>query len=220
VVRVRRQSIWRCKFRRLKPLMSVELVVSAVSDSQFPRDGLPEIAFSGRSNVGKSSLLNTLLLRGRKRRSGEAPLNRSRLAHTSRTPGRTQAINFYLIDRAFYFVDLPGYGYAKVSHEAMNAWKRLAESYLLERPQLRLVILMVDSRHGATALDLQMKEWLLANQKQFLAVASKADKLKASERTATLRALEKDFASPLAFSSKTGEGVALLWRGIQESLNQ
>ncbi len=200
--------------------MPVELVVSAVSDSQFPRDGLPEIAFAGRSNVGKSSLLNTLLLRGRKRRSGEEPLNRSRLAHTSRTPGRTQAINFYCIDRAFYFVDLPGYGYAKVSREAMNDWKRLAESYLLQRPQLKLVILMVDSRHGATALDLQMKQWLLANQKQFLAVASKADKLKASERTTSFRALEKDFASPLAFSSKTGEGVALLWRGIQESLNQ
>jgi GTP-binding protein len=200
--------------------MSVELVVSATSRSQFPADGLPEIAFVGRSNVGKSSLLNALLLRGKKRRAGEAPLARSELAHTSRTPGRTQVINFFLIDRAFYFVDLPGYGYAKVSREAMLDWKRLAESYLDERPQLRLVILMVDSRHGATALDLQMKQWLGANRKQFLAVASKADKLKASERVKTLRALEKDFASPLAFSSKTGEGVALLWRGIQESLNQ
>jgi GTP-binding protein len=200
--------------------MSVELVVSASLSSQFPRDGLPEIAFVGRSNVGKSSLLNTLLLRGRKRRAGEVPLARAQLAHTSRTPGRTQAINFYRVDRAFYFVDLPGYGYAKISREAMSGWRRLAESYLAGRPQLRLVILMVDSRHGATELDLQMKHWLAVYQKQFLAVASKADKLKASERLKTIRALEKDFASPLTFSSKTGEGVAALWRGIQESLNR
>jgi GTP-binding protein len=200
--------------------MSVELVVSAAVSSQFPRDGLPEIAFVGRSNVGKSSLLNTLLLRGKKGRAGEAPLSRAQLAHTSRTPGRTQAINFYLIDRAFYFVDLPGYGYAKVSREAMEGWRRLAESYLSERPQLRLVILLVDIRHGVTALDSQMVHWLRANRKQFLAVASKADKLKASERASSLRALEKDFDSPLTFSSKTGEGAALLWRGILESLDQ
>ena len=200
--------------------MPVELVVSAMSGSQFPRDGLPEIAFVGRSNVGKSSLLNTLLLRGEKRSAGEAPLNRSQLAHTSRTPGRTQAINFYRIDQAFYFVDLPGYGFAKVPRKVMDDWKRLADSYLSGRPQLKLVVLIVDSRHGPTALDLQMKEWLGVNQKQFLAVASKADKLKASERVRTLRALEKDFESPLAFSSKTGEGVAALWRGIQDSLNQ
>jgi GTP-binding protein len=200
--------------------MSVELVVSAALSSQFPRDGLPEIAFVGRSNVGKSSLLNTLLLRGRKRQAGEAPLGRAQLAHTSRTPGRTQAINFYLIDRAFYFVDLPGYGYAKVSREAMDGWRRLAESYLSGRPQLRRVVLLVDIRHGVTALDLQMVQWLRASQKQFLAVASKAAKLKASERASSLRALEKDLASPLTFSSKTGEGAALLWRGILESLDQ
>jgi GTP-binding protein len=200
--------------------MSVELVVSAALSSQFPVDGLPEIAFVGRSNVGKSSLLNTLLLKGKKHRAGEPPLSRARLAHTSRTPGRTQAINFYLIDRAFYFVDLPGYGYAKVSRQEMSGWKRLAESYLLERPQLRRVVLIVDSRHGATELDLQMRQWLRTHGKQFLAVASKADKLKASERVAALRALESDFDSPLAFSSKTGEGVVPLWRDILESLNQ
>jgi GTP-binding protein len=200
--------------------MPVELVVSAMSGSQFPRDGLPEIAFVGRSNVGKSSLLNTLLLRGEKRSAGEAPLNRSQLAHTSRTPGRTQAINFYRIDQAFYFVDLPGYGSAKVPRKIMDDWKRMADSYLSGRPQLKLVVLIVDSRHGPTALDLQMKEWWGANQKQFLAVASKADKLKASERVKTLRALEKDFDSPLAFSSKTGEGVVALWHGIQNSLNR
>ena len=102
----------------------------------------------------------------------------------------------------------------------MNDWKRLADRYLRDRPRLKLGILIVDSRHGPTALDLQMKDWLGANQKQFLAVASKADKLKASERVRTLRALEKDFESPLAFSSKTGEGVAALWSGIRDSLSQ
>jgi GTP-binding protein len=161
-----------------------------------------------------------LLLKGKKHRAGEPPLSRARLAHTSRTPGRTQAINFYRIDQAFYFVDLPGYGYAKVSRQAMGTWKRLAESYLLERPRLRLVVLIVDIRHGATELDRQMRQWLRTNEKQFLAVASKADKLKASERAQALRALENDFDSPLTFSSKTGEGVAPLWSGILESLNQ
>jgi GTP-binding protein len=199
--------------------MPVELVVSASTSSQFPDACLPEIAFVGRSNVGKSSLLNALLLRGRKRRAGEPPLDRSQLAHASRTPGRTQTINFYLIDQAFYFVDLPGYGFAKVPREAMRRWKGLAESYLAARPALRLVVLIVDSRQGPTPLDVQMKQWLVANRKAFVVVASKADKLKASERARSLRALERDFDTALMFSSITGEGVAPLWRGIQETLD-
>ena len=108
--------------------LTAEFVVSAPDASQFPRDRLPEIAFVGRSNVGKSSLLNTLL-RNRKHKAGSAPIDRKQLAQVSRTPGRTRTLNFYRIDQAFYFVDLPGYGYAKISRQVMAEWRKLAESY-------------------------------------------------------------------------------------------
>ena len=197
--------------------MSAEFVASAPDASQFPRDGLPEIAFVGRSNVGKSSLLNTLL-RGQKRKSGSAPIDRKQLAQVSRTPGRTRTINFYRIDQAFYFADLPGYGYAKISRQVMAEWRKLADSYLEKRPQLRLVVMIIDVRHGASPLDVQMADWLLANGQPFLAVASKADKLKSSERRKIVSSIEKDFRPILPFSSKTGEGVGALWGSIQEAL--
>ncbi len=197
--------------------MSAEFVASAPDASQFPRDGLPEIAFVGRSNVGKSSLLNTLL-RGQKRKSGSAPIDRKQLAQVSRTPGRTRTINFYRIDQAFYFADLPGYGYAKISRQVMAEWRKLADSYLEKRPQLRLVVMIIDVRHGASPLDVQMADWLLANGQPFLAVASKADKLKSSERRKIVSSIEKDFRPILPFSSKTGEGAGSLWTSIREAL--
>jgi GTP-binding protein len=197
---------------------SVELVVSAFSPEQFPRDGLPEIAFAGRSNVGKSSLLNALLLRGGRRGSTAAPADRRHLAHVSKTPGRTRALNFYRVDRAFYFVDLPGYGYAQVSRQAMAGWRKLAESFLSDRATLSLVVLIIDPRHGATPLDMQMKDWLIANDQRFLVVASKADKLTAAERFRCLRSIEQEFCSPLPFSAKTGEGVGPLWEAIRAAL--
>lgn len=198
--------------------MSVEFILSAAAPSQFPNERLPEVAFIGRSNVGKSSLLNTLLVRGRRRAKASGPPDRKQLARTSRTPGRTQSINFYRVDRAFCFVDLPGYGYAKVPRKEMASWGRLAESYLRNRNQLRLIVLIIDIRHGPTALDEQMREWLDDQGLRFLVVASKFDKLKAAERTRAVRAVEQHFGSALPFSAKTAEGVPALWDEIRSAL--
>ena len=198
--------------------MAAEFVRSATTVGEFPKDDLAEVAFVGRSNVGKSTLLNTMLLRGRKQKQRSDPLDRKELARTSRTPGRTQSVNFFRIDQAFYFVDLPGYGYANVSRQAMAGWKRLAESYLLNRSSLRLVILLIDARHGPSPLDEQMKQWLSANGQTFVVVASKADKLKAAQRRKAMQSIEERFGPVLPFSATTGEGVGPLWDRITGAL--
>ncbi len=195
--------------------MPVEFALSAHSASQFPRDRLPEIAFVGRSNVGKSSLLNTLLLRSQNRAQGT---ERASLAKTSQTPGRTRAINFFRIDRKLYFVDLPGYGYAKVSHTEQARWKRLAESYLAGRDPLKLVVALVDIRHGPTALDRQMVRWLEANGQPYCVAATKSDKLKRGARLRAIHSIEESFASPVPFSAVSREGVERLWRAIESAL--
>lgn len=197
--------------------MSVEFIASAGTPAEFARDGLPEIAFVGRSNVGKSSLLNTLLTKG-KRRKGEPPIGKKQLARTSATPGRTQTINFFKIEGSYYFVDLPGYGFAKAPKSVVQQWRRLVESYIIEREPLKLVVLIIDSRHGPKATDEQMMEWLVASRVPFLVVASKADKLKPSQRDAAIRSIEQDFYPPVAFSAVTGEGVTPLWEGIRGAL--
>ena len=182
---------------------SATFVKSATSPEHYPRDGRPEIAFMGRSNVGKSSLINSLLgVRG--------------LARTSSTPGRTQLINFFLINDAFHFVDLPGYGYARVPRDVKKHWGPMVEKYLATRLGLVLSILITDSRHGPTELDLLMKEWLEARGKPFIIVATKADKLSSNQLRASLVRASAVLGSDefVAYSAVTGSGAARLWKEI------
>lgn len=196
--------------------MAVEFVRSANRRGQFPGDGLPEIAFVGRSNVGKSSLLNALLLRGG-RAKGEPPVSKKSLARTSRTPGRTQSINFFRIDGKMYFADLPGYGYAKAPPREVERWKKLAESYLTGRETLKLVVLIVDIRRGPTPLDRLMADWLTAHERNFLVAASKSDTLKRAAQLRSLRSIEESFFAAVPFSTVSGAGVRPIWSRIREA---
>ncbi len=169
-------------------------------DAGAPVPGdLPQVAFSGRSNVGKSSLINVLLRRTRKK-----------LARVSATPGKTQSLNFYLVNDRFFLVDLPGFGFAKVSSRVRRSWRELVENYLVGEPKLRGVVHLVDARHDPTVTDLEMVEFLAAKGLPTLVVLTKMDKLKrmARERTVAtaLERLDIDEDQVLSFSSKTGEG--------------
>ena len=198
--------------------MPAEFVRSAYGADQFPKDRLPEVAFVGRSNVGKSSLLNTLLAQAAKHAKRVGSIRPKTLAKTSQTPGRTRAVNFFRVDGRLYFADLPGYGFAKASHAERDRWKGLAESYLTQREPLKLVVLIVDMRHGPTALDRQMKEWLEAHGQAFCVAASKSDKLKWAERLRAIRSIHESFAAPIPFSAVSGEGAKQLWRAIESAL--
>jgi GTP-binding protein len=166
-------------------------------------DSRPEIAFLGRSNVGKSSLINSLL-------------QRKGLARTSNTPGRTQSINFFLINDAFYFADLPGYGFAKVSKAMRADWGTMAEEYLSERDQLVLCVQLIDSRHEPTALDVQLNEWLEHHGRPHLVVATKADKLSKNELQKSLRSARSVLvgADLIEYSSQSGRGRDLVWNAL------
>ena len=190
-------------------ILSAEFTKSALNQSHWTEDGLPEIAFLGRSNVGKSSLLNSLL-------------NRRGLARTSNTPGRTQSINFFLINESFYFVDLPGYGYAKVSKTMRADWGKMAEEYLARRSELVLCIQLVDSRHKPTALDKNLHEWLVYHQRNHIVVATKADKLSNNNLKKSFLEIEKDLPESriLSYSSTTGKGKDELWSEISNSLEK
>ncbi|HWE50662.1 MAG TPA: ribosome biogenesis GTP-binding protein YihA/YsxC [Bryobacteraceae bacterium] len=177
-----------------------EFITGASNPEQFPADGLPEVAFLGRSNVGKSSLLNAIA-------------GKRGLAFTSNTPGRTQSINFYRIDGRIYLVDLPGYGYAKVPIAAKNEWARLIEQYLRERSTLKLSFLILDARRGWMEKDLELKAWLEANGHPYIVVASKIDKLNQAEQQRGLKAI-RQYAEPLPFSAVTGRGVREIWQAI------
>ncbi|KPK78633.1 MAG: hypothetical protein AMJ89_00870 [candidate division Zixibacteria bacterium SM23_73] len=176
---------------------NAEYVKSVFNVADLPKNRLPEIAFAGRSNVGKSSVLNKLA-------------NIKNLAKISSTPGKTRQINFFLINRNLYFVDLPGYGYAKVSKSIKESWGRLVEEYLKKSQNLKGVVLLIDARHEPFEADLQLTEWLDFYQREKLVVLTKIDKLSRSallinvKNTSKILNLNSD--SLVLFSAKTGEG--------------
>src|SRR5580698_2191061 len=195
---------------------TTQFLLSALAAEQFPAPAAPEIAFLGRSNVGKSSLLNALV--------GE------KAARVSQTPGRTRAINFFLVSflvsdgrrgNGLVFADLPGYGYAKISKSISAEWPKFIEPYLRERTTLGLCICLVDACVPAQARDAQLFAWLRAEGRAFLVVATKADRLSGNERTRNLAALKKDLdvEEILPVSAKTGFGLKGLWGRIQEAGN-
>ncbi len=189
-------------------IKSAIFVKSATSPEHYPRDGRPEISFLGRSNVGKSSLINSLLgVKG--------------LARTSNTPGRTQLVNFFLINDAFYFVDLPGYGYARVPSEIRKDWGPMVEKYLATRPNLMLSIHITDSRHEPTQLDLLMTEWLESRGKPFIIVATKADKLSSNQIRANLNRASAVYGQKelIPYSSVTRKGADRIWREIVKQIS-
>ena len=186
--------------------MVSEFVISSARPEQFPADGLPEVAFLGRSNVGKSSLINALV-------------GRPGLAFTSSTPGRTQTINFYRIDGKQYFVDLPGYGYARVPRHVASEWKQLIENYLQTRERLQLCVLVLDARRGWMEKDLELRAWLEVHKRRSLVIATKMDKLNQSEQVHGLRAIRREGVEPVPFSATTGRGVREIWQAISTTLH-
>ena len=183
---------------------SAEFLLSASTTRQFPTETLPEIAFAGRSNVGKSTLINSLL-------------NRKKLVKTSATPGKTQLINFFKVNDKFYFVDLPGYGYAKVPESVRRKWQDLVESYLSERKTLRNVVLIIDSRHNPTIQDRQLLEWLKYFQRPSLIVASKIDKLKRGQVKNHLQKIKNNLSiesAPLGHSSMQYGSREEIWKKL------
>jgi GTP-binding protein len=191
---------------------TTQFLLSAMAAEQFPSPDVPEIAFLGRSNVGKSSLLNTL--------TGE------KAAKVSSTPGRTRAINFFaLLDtsqrRKIVFADLPGYGYAKISKSISAGWPAFIEPYLAMRSTLKLCICLVDSNVPPQESDRQLIDWLRADRRAFAVVATKIDRLSGNERTRNLLALKKglELHDVLPISAKTGYGISALWSRIEASSN-
>ncbi|WP_438434315.1 ribosome biogenesis GTP-binding protein YihA/YsxC [Gorillibacterium sp. sgz500922] len=188
-----------------------EFVISAVGPGQYPEDALPEIALAGRSNVGKSSLINRLL-------------GRKNLARTSSQPGKTQTLNYYRINDFFYFVDVPGYGYAKVSRSERAAWGRFIERYLLGREPLRKVLLIVDVRHPPSKDDQAMYEWLAHNGLPIAVIATKADKIPRSQWQKHVKLVRETLGMPkgdpvILFSSETGQGLDELWKLLDETVD-
>ncbi|MCI1287433.1 MAG: ribosome biogenesis GTP-binding protein YihA/YsxC [[Lactobacillus] timonensis] len=186
----------------------VELTISAVEAAQYPQGNDPEIALVGRSNVGKSSLTNVLI-------------NRRNFAHTSSQPGKTQTLNFYHVNNRLFFVDVPGYGFAKVSKKERERFGQMIEQYLTSREQLRGVIMLVDARQQPTEDDVMMYQYLHYYQLPTLVVATKIDKVKASQRTKMKRAIIKklqlqDGDSLLTFSAVKQQGSEQVWQWISK----
>ena len=191
-------------------IVSAEFVASAACPSQYPRQRLPEVAFAGRSNVGKSSLINTLV-------------HRKSLVKTSATPGKTRTLNFFVINERFSFVDFPGYGYARVPREMQAGWRPMVEAYMKQRNFLRVVVHIVDFRHPPSELDCRLRAWLLHSQVAVLTVATKTDKVKRSHRAAHEQAIRRHLGLPAdepltLFSSHNQEGRLRLWQRLTPCL--
>ena len=183
-----------------------EFILSAAQPDHFPPESLPEVAFLGRSNVGKSSLLNCLT-------------GKKGLAFTSSKPGCTQLINFYRINEELHFVDLPGYGYARVPLDVKARWKSLIESYLLNRSTLAKAVVLVDSRRGWMEQDLELKSWLEYQALPFVVVATKFDKLNQKEQHRSLTSITKELSGSelFPFSAVTGRGAREIWQAITKT---
>jgi GTP-binding protein len=191
-------------------IISAEFIKSAVWPPQYPPATLPEIAFVGRSNVGKSSLINTLV-------------GRKKLAKTSNTPGRTQLINFFTINEKMSFVDLPGYGFAKVAQSVKKDWGDMIEAYLRERLSLALVILILDIRRDPSEDDLSLRDWLENYRIPYLYILTKTDKLSNNQAIARKRAIERslgvsDGKKPILFSAITQKGKDDIWQFMENHL--
>jgi len=187
-------------------IISAEFLTGAVSCRQYPDYDFPELAFVGRSNVGKSSLINSLL-------------NRKKLVKTSQTPGKTQEINFFKINNEFIFADLPGYGFAKVPRSVQKRWKKMIEDYLLKRETLLAVIFIIDLRRSPSTLDLDLQGWLEDISVEYILVGTKADKLSQSEFKKQARKLKEAYFDSgegelLIYSSKSSRGRKELWNKI------
>jgi GTP-binding protein len=191
---------------------SGRFVRSAVSEASFLADGLPQVAFVGRSNVGKSSLLNRLL-------------GRKALARISSTPGRTRALNYFLINSTFYFVDLPGFGYAKVGKDVRREWALLMEAYFESVQDLAVILHLVDAKVGATPLDQEAADYFGSLGLPTTVVATKIDKVPRSKQARQLKSVREQLALPddatlIPFSAVRGDGVKELWREIDTCLQQ
>lgn len=191
-------------------ITSAEFVKSAVWPDQYPAATMPEIAFVGRSNVGKSSLINTLV-------------GNKSLAKTSNTPGRTQLINFFSINKTVSFVDLPGYGFAKVSKSMKKDWGDMIAAYLKERTSLALVILILDIRRDPSDEDLSLRDWLEGYQIPYLYILTKADKLSNNQAINRRRIIEKILPEstgikPILFSAVTQKGKSEIWQALDAHL--
>lgn len=191
-------------------IQNPEFVISAVREQDYPSHQKREIAFVGRSNVGKSSMINRLV-------------HRTNLARTSSQPGRTQTINFYKMDNDFYMVDLPGYGFARVPQKVKETWGQMIETYLNEREHLSAIIMLIDARHQPTEDDQMMYEWLLNRDLPTLVVATKADKISRGQRQSQKKAIFETLNLPAEqsfvwFSAENGEGKDEIWGFIRRNI--
>jgi GTP-binding protein len=190
-------------------IRSAKFVCSAVTPDQYPPDDLPEVAFAGRSNVGKSSLINKIL-------------NRKKLVRTSKTPGRTQLLNFFEINELWRFVDLPGYGYAKVPVEVQKRWRPMVENYLATRVNLRGMVWLLDIRREVSKEDLTLWDWLQAQQVTVIIVITKADKLSKNKRYKQAASIAKSLGRKaqelIQFSAISGEGKDEIWQELSRLL--